>query len=483
METTAPAAPATVSAHVNGNGTVPETVPTERIQQLIAQQTKFFNSGQTRDVSWRLQQLRTLKKAIKAHEQEAFDALKADLGKPEFESYATEVGFMYEDIGYAVKHLRSWARPTPVATPLHQMISTAQVIKEPYGRALIVAPWNYPFQLMLSPLVGAIAAGNVALIKPSEFTPATNAVVKKILTGIFKEEFVAVVEGAVQTSAYLLEQKHDYIFFTGSVPVGRIVAQAAAKHLTPVTLELGGKSPAFVDSKLNLANTAKRLVWGKYVNCGQTCVAPDYLLVDKAIKPKLVHALKETIAKFFGDNPQDSPDYGRIIHQRHYERLKSFLGQGTVVYGGDYNDAERYLGPTLLDNVQMDSPLMQEEIFGPVLPIVEYNSLDDAIAYVNKHDKPLALYIFSNRKSFQEKILAETTSGGGCINDTLVHLGVPDLPFGGVGSSGIGMYHGKASFDAFSHHRSFLKKSNLIDLPTRYAPYRKKLSQLKLFMR
>lgn len=461
---------------------LPKDVLSDKISDLIASQQRYFKSGETKNLRFRVKQLQALKKAIKLNEEKLFTALRADLGKPPLESYATEVGFLLEEINYTLKHLSTWAKPTPVTTPLTLAISSAKVYKEPYGQTLIIAPWNYPVQLALSPLIGALAAGNTAIIKPSEFAPATSKALAELIAGTFKPEYVAVLEGGVETNQALLEKKFDYIFFTGSPKVGQIVMQAATRHLTPVTLELGGKSPCIVDEKYHLKNTARRIAWGKWVNCGQTCIAPDYLLVPEPERDRLVNELKSTLEDFYGKNPAESEDYGKIINERHFDRLTHMLDQGEVVHGGQHNREQRYIAPTLLLNPDLEADLMQEEIFGPLLPIVTYKTLDEAIDFVNSKSRPLALYLFTNSAKTEDHVLEHTQSGGGCVNDTLVHLASPELPFGGIGTSGMGNYHGKRSFDTFTHERSILKKSNLIDPNIRYAPYKKKLKILKWLM-
>jgi acyl-CoA reductase-like NAD-dependent aldehyde dehydrogenase len=344
---------------------------------------------------------------------------------------------------------------------------------------LIISPWNYPFQLMISPLVGAIAAGNCAIIKPSELAANTSRIVTQITEKTFDPAYITSIEGGVETSQELLAEKFDHIFFTGGTKIGQIVMEAAAKHLTPVTLELGGKSPCIVDSNVHIEHAAKRIAWGKFINAGQTCIAPDYLLVDRTIKNDLLTSIKQCIQEFYGDDPAKSPDYGRIINQRHFERLASFLSEGQPYIGGQTNPEERYIAPTVIDGVDWDAPVMEEEIFGPILPVLEYSDLSEAIAKINERPKPLALYVFSKDQQKQERVLRETSSGGVCINDTVMQVGVSELPFGGVGSSGIGSYHGKASFDTFSHQKSVLKRSFLLDLDWRYAPYQGKLKLIK----
>ncbi|MFW5659635.1 MAG: aldehyde dehydrogenase [Bacteroidota bacterium] len=442
------------------------------IRDLISKQSAFYYSGQTRNVDWRIKQLKTLRKGIKEHEQQIFDALKSDLGKSEFDTYATEVGFVLEELKHTIANVRSWAQPTPVGTPLTQAISTARTEKEPWGRALIIAPWNYPFQLTISPLIGAMAAGNTAIVKPSEYTPATNKLIVKLIESLFPKEYIAVVEGAVPETQILLEQKHDFIFFTGSPNVGKIVMHAAADHLTPVVLELGGKSPCLVDKSVKTKTAASRIVWGKYTNCGQTCVAPDYLLVHKDVKDKLLQQLKSTIQDFYGNDAAQSPDYGRIINRKHFDRLSKYIEQGTVYHGGNTDAEKLYIEPTILTDVDPRSEIMQEEIFGPILPIIEYDNLDHALELIREKDNPLAAYVFTTRSSVEKRFVNEVDAGGMCINDTLVHLAPAELPFGGKGHSGIGRYHGQHSFDAFSHHKGVMKKSNLIDPDLRYPPHK-----------
>lgn len=448
------------------------------IQQQLAQQRQFFDAGKTRDVAFRLQQLRALKQAVIDHQAAILQALHDDFRKSEFEAYATEIGVIRE-IDHAIKHLKQWVKPRRVSTSLTQFPSSAKVVPEPLGVVLIISPWNYPFQLMISPLIGAIAAGNCAMLKPSEFAPHTSKAIADLIQHTFDPSYVTVIEGGVETSQTLLEERYDHIFFTGGTAIGRIVMAAAAKHLTPVTLELGGKSPCIVDRDIDLPTAARRIAWGKFINAGQTCIAPDYLLVQEDMKPALVEALKRTIIDFYGENPADSPDYPRLISDRQFQRVESLLSSGTIILGGQTNASDRYIAPTLLDQVAPDSPIMQEEIFGPILPILTYRTLEEAIAFVNERPKPLALYLFSRSTDAQAQVLSRTSSGGLCFNDTVMQVGVPDLPFGGVGPSGMGSYHGKAGFDALSHHKSVLTTSFWLDLNWRYAPYAGKLDLLK----
>ncbi|MEG4146018.1 aldehyde dehydrogenase [Microcoleus sp. Pol12B5] len=447
------------------------------VSDIIQQQRQFFATGKTKDVDFRLEQLKKLKSAIELNQSRIVDAVKADLGRPEFEAYL-EIASIAE-VNYALKNLKSWVKPRKVPASIDQFPASARIYPEPLGVVLIIGPWNYPFQLMISPLVGAIAAGNCALLKPSEIASHTSEVIADMISKTFDPAYVAAVEGGVEISQQLLAEKFDHIFFTGGTKIGRIVMEAAAKHLTPVTLELGGKSPCIVDSDIQIEYTAKRIAWGKFLNAGQTCIAPDYLLVDKKVKPALMAAIKTAIHEFYGDDPQTSPDYSRIINQRQLDRLSGFIKDGEIVVGGEVKPEDRYIAPTVLDRVSWDSPVMQDEVFGPILPVLEYDDFGEAIAQINARPKPLALYLFSKNKEKQERVLRETSSGGVCLNDTVMQVGVKDLPFGGVGDSGIGSYHAKASFDTFSHYKSVLQKSFLLDLKWRYAPYKGKLDLIK----
>lgn len=451
--------------------------PQSTASELIHQQRQFFATGQTKEVSFRIEQLKRLKQAITSYQERIVEAVKADLNRPEYEAYF-EIASISE-ANYAIKNLKSWVKPKKVPAPIEQFPAAAYIYPEPKGVVLIIGPWNYPFQLIISPLVGAIAAGNCSILKPSELAPHTSQVVADLVNSTFDPAYIVALEGGIETSQQLLAEKFDHIFFTGGTKVGQIVMEAAAKHLTPVTLELGGKSPCIVDSEIHLEQTARRIAWGKFINAGQTCIAPDYLLVDKKIKPDLLTAIKASLHEFYGEEPAKSPDYARIINHRHLSRLAEFIKDGKVIVGGTINPDERYIAPTVLDGVSWDSAVMQEEIFGPVLPVLDYENLDDAIAQINARPKPLALYLFSKDREKQARILRETSSGGVCINDTVMQVGVTSLPFGGVGESGIGSYHGKATFDTFSHFKSVLKKSFLFDLKWRYAPYQGKVELIK----
>ncbi|QLE47204.1 aldehyde dehydrogenase [Nostoc sp. C057] len=454
------------------------TTELSKIGDIIQNQREFFETGKTKDVTFRIEQLKNLKQAIIEHEQAIVEALKADLHKPELEIYITEIGVIKE-IDYAIKHINTWTKPKKTAVSFDFFSYSAKIYPEPLGVVLIIGPWNYPFQLIISPLVGAIAAGNCAIIKPSEIASHTSSVVAKIIAKHFDPAYIAVVEGDVEASQKLLAEKFDHIFFTGGTAIGKIIMAAAAKYLTPVTLELGGKSPCIVDTDINLEHTVRRITWGKFINAGQTCIAPDYLLVNKKIKKDLIDGLKKCLREFYGDNPISSLDYARIISQKHFDRLVNFLKDGEVIIGGENQSSERYIAPTVIDNVSSEDSVMQEEIFGPILPIIEYTDVAEAIALINSKPKPLALYLFSQNKNLQKRVLQETSSGGVCINDTVMQVGVSSLPFGGVGDSGIGNYHGKASFDTFSHNKSVLQNSFWLDLKWRYAPYEGKLPLIK----
>jgi len=451
------------------------------VQEILQQQRQFFSTGTTKDIAFRLTQLKNLKQAVLDNRDEIIDALKADLKKPQFESYLTEIRVIKE-IDYAIKNLKNWSKPKKVSVTLDQLPGSAFIYPEPLGVVLIIAPWNYPFQLTISPLVGAIAAGNCAILKPSEISPHTSSIITKICQKTFAPAYISVVEGGVETSQQLLQQKFDHIFFTGSTAIGKIVMEAAAKNLTPVTLELGGKSPCIIDTDINIEYTARRIVWGKFLNAGQTCIAPDYLLVNQTIKKPLLNNIKKCLQEFYGNDPETSPDFARIINQKQFNRLVELLKNGEIIVGGKTNPETCYIAPTLIDKVSLDAPIMQEEIFGPILPIIEYSHLEEAISFVNNQPKPLALYFFSKNQEYQQQILQKTSSGGVCINDTIMQIAVSELPFGGVGNSGIGSYHGKTSFDTFSHQKSVLKKSFLLDIKVRYAPYLGKLDLVKRLM-
>jgi aldehyde dehydrogenase (NAD+) len=439
------------------------------VPDLVQQQRLFFATGQTKSLEFRIEQFKRLKQAVIDRQDAILQAAQADLGRPAFEAYF-EIATLGE-INLALKQLKHWVKPRRVATSIDQFPASAWVQPEPLGIVLIIGPWNYPFQLMISPLVGAIAAGNCAVLKPSEHAPHTSKVVAELIQSTFDPNYVAIVEGNASVSQQLLAEQFDHIFFTGGKTIGRIVMQAAAKHLTPVTLELGGKCPCIVDADVRLDYAAKRIIWGKFVNTGQTCIAPDYVLVDRRIKSALLEQMKQWIERFYGADPATSPDYGRIINTHHFNRLTAFLEEGTTIAGGQFDPETRYIAPTILDEVNWEDAVMQDEIFGPILPVITYDDLDQAIAQINARPKPLALYVFSNNEQTQTNVLQSTSSGGACVNDTIMQAAVWGLPFGGVGESGIGSYHGKASFDTFSHAKSVLKRSLWLDLGWRYAPY------------
>lgn len=434
------------------------------------------------DIHYRKQSLVKLLACIQSHEEEIIKAVFADFKKPAFEVVATETSYIEAELKYTIKNMEKWAKPAMVLPSFLNFPSLDFIYKEPYGKVLVIAPWNYPYQLALSPLIAAVAAGNQVVVKPSELTPHTSAVIAKIIRETFDESHVTCIEGGVEETQALLAQRWDYIFFTGSSSVGKIVAQAAAKHLTPVTLELGGKNPCIIDASADLKLAAKRIVWGKFINAGQTCIAPDYLLVAETVKDSLVSLLKAEIQLAFGANPEASPDYGRIVNEKNWRRLVALLENETVLYGGESTLADCYLSPTLLDESQLDSLVMQGEIFGPILPIISYRTEEDLAHYILHYEKPLALYAFTTNTTFAEKMITQYSFGGGCINDTLVQFTNKRLPFGGVGHSGIGAYHGTYSFALFSHHKSIVKKGNWLDIPTRYAPYAGKIKLIKKVM-
>jgi acyl-CoA reductase-like NAD-dependent aldehyde dehydrogenase len=447
--------------------------------EIVRKQRFYFSSGKTGGISWRVERLKDLRKAIRENEREILKALEFDMKKPPLEAYASEIGMVLSEISYAIKNINSWARPKRVKTTLDHFLASSSIHAEPLGVVLIIGPWNYPFQLVLSPLVGAIAAGNCSIVKPSEVASRSSEVIAGILGGNFEPNFISVVEGGPETTQGLLAEKLDYIFFTGGTRIGRIVMEAASKSLTPVTLELGGKSPCIVDRDVHTEYAARRITWGKFLNAGQTCVAPDYLLVDRRVKDEFLERMKTCIGHFYGDDPSRSPDYGRIISERHFDRLSQLLRGGEIIIGGEADAGDRYIAPTVIDRVAWTDEIMQEEIFGPILPVIEYGDLEEAISAINERPKPLSLYFFSRNRGNQERVLRETSSGGVCINDTIIHLATRTLPFGGVGESGMGSYHGKASFDTFSHRKSVLRRSFLFDLKLRYPPYGEKLKYLK----
>lgn len=434
------------------------------------------------DINYRKQCLTKLLHAIEENENEIAKALYKDFKKSEFEAYLTETFIVISELKNIIKNINKWAKPKMVLPSILNFPSLDYVYKEPYGKVLIISPWNYPFQLAVSPAIAAIAAGNSVTIKPSELTPNTSALIAKIFSNLFEKSHVEVIQGGIETSQDLLSKRWDYIFFTGSVNVGKIVAKAAANNLTPVTLELGGKNPCIIDKNCDLDIAAKRLVWGKFVNAGQTCIAPDYLIVEKSIKENLIQKLINEIEISYSINQQQSADYPRIISKKNWERLVNFTKEQNIVYGGKHDENELFLSPTLIDEPSLESPVMQEEIFGPILPILTYEHKNDIEQIVQKFEKPLALYVFSNDKKFSEELINKFSFGGGCVNDTLIHFANNRLPFGGVGFSGIGAYHGKLSFDIFSHQKAIVKKATWLDIKLRYAPYKNKIETIKKFV-
>ncbi|WP_047246246.1 aldehyde dehydrogenase [Maribacter thermophilus] len=441
------------------------------IESLVEKQRNFFLSGKTKDVKFRKIYLKKLRKAIIDYEDDVCTALYNDFKKPKFEAMASETQFALSELNHAIENIEEWSGPKRVSSTWVNFPSADYIYSQPYGNTLIIAPWNYPFLLIMSPLIGALAAGNTAVVKPSELTPNTSQVIENIIKTVFDEEYVCAVQGGVDISQKLLSNKWDYIFFTGSTKVGKIVYKSAAEHLTPVTLELGGKNPCIVDESALVQIAAKRIAWGKFLNAGQTCIAPDYILVHKNVKEKLVNALKKSITGFFGENIESSTDFARITTQAHYENLKSMLRDEEILFGGDFNDDTLFLSPTLVNEPTLNSKIMEGEIFGPLLPIISYETEKDISRLISNYDKPLALYVFSKKKKFQEKIIDQYSFGGGTINDTVIQITNSQLPFGGIGSSGVGHYQGKHSFDIFSHKKAIIKKGYWPELPLRYAPY------------
>ena len=445
----------------------------------------FFNTHKTKNLKFRKQQLKLLSKNIKNHENELLDALYKDLGKSKVEAYATEIGMLLKSIKLMRKELKNWSKTKQTDTPLYLFPTKSYIKKEPYGTVLIIGPFNYPVQLVFEPLIGAIAAGNTAIVKPSELTPHVAIVIKDIIEDTFDEAYVSVVEGGIEETQTLLSLPFDYMFFTGSEKVGKIVYEAAARKLIPVTLELGGKSPVIVDDTANIKVASERISFGKFTNAGQTCVAPDYILVQRKVKNDLIKALKKTITEFYGENIEKSPDFGRIVNQKHFNRLNDLIQihKDNVVFGGNSSKEDLYIEPTLLDNITNDNKIMKEEIFGPILPIITYDNFDEVLEIIQSKSKPLSLYLFSEDENMTHRVVEELSFGGGAINDTLMHLANPNLPFGGVGSSGIGQYHGKYSFDTFSHMRSYTFKSTRLESSLFFPPYKGKFKYIKTFFK
>ncbi|TDL30659.1 aldehyde dehydrogenase [Jeotgalibacillus sp. S-D1] len=458
------------------------SIQTEQdVLDIIKHQKEFFHSGITKNIDFRIKQLKKLQSVIKENEEDILNALKSDLGKNPFEAYVSEIGITLKSIQTMIQNVKQWAKTEKVKTPLFQMPSKSFIMKEPYGSVLIIGPFNYPFQLVIEPLIGAMAAGNCVVIKPSESTPEVTKVISKMLSANFDPAYIKVVEGEKEETSRLINAPFDYLFFTGSVPVGKIVMEAASKNLVPHTLELGGKSPTIVDETADLKKAAQRILWGKLINAGQTCIAPDYLVVHHSVKDKLIEQLKDTIRSFYGDEIQSNDQFGRIVNERHFDRLAQILEKDKehIIVGGEHDRNEKFIPPTLLDGVTWSNEAMQDEIFGPILPILTYDNLDDAIAMINSHPKPLALYIFTENKTNEAKVLERISFGGGCVNDTLSHVANDQLPFGGVGHSGVNAYHGKHSFELFSHRKSMMKKSTRVELKLAFPPYKTSLDTIK----
>ncbi|MDR2410321.1 MAG: aldehyde dehydrogenase [Bacteroidales bacterium] len=441
------------------------------IENTVKNQRAFFAANETKAISFRIEQLKKLKSAVLKHEQQIAIALGKDLHKSYEEAYLTEIGIILSEINNHIKHLKRWSKPKRISTPLFLQPSRSKVIYEPLGVSLIISPWNYPFQLLINPLIGAISAGCCSVLKPSAHAPAVANAINNLITETFDKKYIATIQGDIEANTLLLQQRFDIIFFTGSPTLGKIVMQAAAQYLTPLVLELGGKSPCIVDMDANLDVAAKRIIWGKTINAGQTCVAPDYLFVHKEVKEELIRKIIKTIKDMFGENCRESKYYPRIVNAASVKRLQRLMQNGDIVYGGDVDEEDRYISPTIIDNVKPDSPLMQEEIFGPLLPLMTFEDINEVIHYVNANEKPLALYYFGSSKK-ANNIFSATSSGGGCINDTIMHIANHHLPFGGVGNSGMGRYHGYDSFLTFSNPRAIVSSPVWIDVPVKYVPFK-----------
>ena len=453
------------------------------LKSIINNQIDYFNSRKTLNINFRIQLLKSLKKEIELNEKEIENALNKDLGKSNGESYLTEIWFVYSEIKIALKNIKKWVKRKPIRSSLLNFPSSDFIVPEPYGNTLHISPWNYPFQLSIAPLVGAIAAGNTVLLKPSEYSINTSIILEKILAKVFDDGFVKVVQGGPEVASKLLEFKWNYIFFTGSIAVGKIVAQQAAKHLTPVTLELGGKNPCVIDETASIKVTAKRIVWGKFTNCGQTCIAPDFLIVNRKIKEKLIKEIINQLSLAYSNKPIESIEYGRIISEKHMNYLSSLLEDQKILYGGHFDIEKKYFEPTIIEINNFDSKLMKEEIFGPILPIVEYDNFNEVDEIIKRYTHPLAMYIFTKNIAFGKKFLESYPFGGGAINDTVVHIANDRLPFGGVGSSGMGKYHGKSTFETFSHYKPYISRPLWIDPPLRYPPFKNKINFMKKILK
>ena len=454
------------------------------IDLLLKLQKEFFGSGKTLSVKFRIEMLKVLYNSVKAHETQIKDALYKDLGKSEFESYMCETGLLLSEITYMIKHTKKFAKKKRVSTPLSQFPSKSYIQPSPLGNVLIISPWNYPILLTLEPLANAIAAGNTAILKPSAYAPNSSKILSEIIKECFPPEYVALIEGGRKENSLLLSKKFDLVFFTGSKSVGKEVLRHTAEHLTPAVLELGGKSPCIVDESAKIPLSAKRIIFGKFLNCGQTCVAPDYILCHSSVKKQLVEELKKQIVLQFGSSPLENESYGKIINEKHFNRLTELLQNSTVLYGGNWDENKLKITPTIVEATK-DSKIMEDEIFGPILPILTYETINDVISYINSKPKPLSLYIFSESKENINNITERISYGGGCINDVIIHLATSEMGFGGVGESGMGQYHGKAGFDAFSHKKSIVNKRMWLDLPMRYQPYKKGLMEklVRMFLK
>lgn len=456
-----------------------------KYENILKRQRNYLSSIGIIDVTDRIENLKKLKNSIKKYENNIINALNIDLGKPEFEAYSNEVGFVYSTIDYFIKNLKSWTKVKKVKNDAAQLPGKSYIYKSHYGAVLIIGPYNYPFQLLIEPLIGAISGGNTVILKPSEYATKTEAIVEKIIKETFDEKYIAVVTGDYKVNSQLLDLEFDYIFFTGSVNVGKIVMEKASKHLTPVTLELGGKSPVIVDNTANLKVSAKRILWGKLTNAGQTCVAPDYILAYEDIYEELIKEFENVIIEFYGQDIINSKDFGRIINDRHMNRLNAILehDKNKITFGGEVDFEKRYISPTIIRDVTLEDAVMNEEIFGPIIPVIKYKNMEDIKYYISHHKNPLALYVFSEDENFSEDIINRFSFGGGCVNDTISHVASAYLPFGGIGSSGMGNYHGKASFDTFTHTKSIVKKSTKIDLKLVFPPYKDKIKLIKKVMK
>lgn len=448
------------------------------IPDLIREQRLLFHTGKTKELSFRLKMLERLREELHSQEKNILNALQMDLGKSPVEGYMTELGMVFEELSFVIRHLKRWVKPQRVRTPLAQFPSSSYVIADPFGVVCILSPWNYPFLLSFSPLIGAVAAGNCVVLKPSNAAPETTRVIQTIIHSCFVPEFCEVIPGGRRENAQLLEEKFDMIFFTGSQTVGKVVMEAAAKNLTPVLLELGGKSPCIVEKSADLPLAAKRIVFGKFLNAGQTCVAPDYLLVQKEVKVQFVAELKKAVATLYPGDFRDNESYGQIVNEKHFDRLLGLLEGESILLGGESDRSLRKIAPTILDGVSPQAPVMQEEIFGPILPVLEFNNLEEAMGFVARRPRPLALYLFTRKREVERHVIRQLPFGGGCVNDTVIHLTNFHMGFGGVGESGMGRYHGKHSFDAFSNQKSILKKGLWLDLPYRYPPYTHKADSM-----